>query len=196
MKIERIEIYPYGGCSKLIHDVNISIKKELLILIMGPITQILFVAGIRYLKVDIESYFYTYHYLILVFNLLPIYPLDGGKLFNLILSYFKSYYDSLKVVFYCSFLLYWLLLFSTILWKKNLILLLVLFLLGITMNKEMNKADYYFHKFLMERYLYQYPFSKIKKITDIKKMRRDYYHYIIKERKILTEKEYLDIYFS
>ena len=70
-KLNRIEIYPYGGCSKLEHDINIRLYKELLILIMGPITQIIFVYLINYFKIDVNKYFYSYSNYILIFNLLP-----------------------------------------------------------------------------------------------------------------------------
>ena len=39
IKINEIYIYPLGGISKFNMDLNISMKKELLILINGPIFQ-------------------------------------------------------------------------------------------------------------------------------------------------------------
>ena len=50
-------------------------------------------------------------------------------------------------------------------------------------------------KFLMERYLYIYPFSKIKKINSFQQMKRDYYHYFIKKDKVYSEKKVLNDYF-
>ena len=41
IKIDEIYIYPLGGISKFNMDLNISIKKELLILINGPLFQYL-----------------------------------------------------------------------------------------------------------------------------------------------------------
>lgn len=194
--VKRIEIYPYGGCSKLEYPINISLWKEFLVLLMGPITQILFVLFVSFLKWDVEPYFFVYHWFILGFNLLPIYPLDGGRILNLICAYFVSYYQSLKQVFYFSYLFYILLLFITLLWKKNLVLFLILGLLGMKLKKEIKYADYSYEKFLMERYLNTYSFHKSKKITNIKQMRRDYYHYFLKEGRIITEKEYLNTYFA
>ena len=163
---------------------------------MGPLVQIMFVFIIAYYRIITESYFYNYHWFILLFNLLPIYPLDGGRLLNLILAYFFAYYQSLKVVLYLSYSLYLFLLFFTLLWKKNLILFMILSLIGIKMIKEIKQADYYFQKFLIERYLNHYLFTKSKKIIDIKQMRRDYYHYFLKDKSIISESEQLRTYFS
>lgn len=194
-QVNRIEIYPYGGCSKLEYDINVSLWKEFLVLVMGPFVQILFVFLVSYSKLEIENYFYTYHWIILTFNLLPIYPLDGGRLLYLLLSCFLSYFQCLRRVFYLSFFLYFCFFFYVILFHKNLILLLVFSLLGIKVHKETQLGDYYFQKFLIERYSNFYSFSRIKKVENVKQMRREYYHYFIHRGGILTEKEQLSRYF-
>ena len=40
--IDKISIYPYGGCVKFNEKINRPLKEELLILISGPFFQILF----------------------------------------------------------------------------------------------------------------------------------------------------------
>ena len=163
---------------------------------MGPLIQSIFVYMIYISNVDVERYFYTYNQFIIIFNLLPIYPLDGGKLLNLVLSYLISYYQSLKKIIYLSFLIYVIILLSIFLWLKNLIIILIFFLLGLKIIKEIKQVDYYFQKFLMERYLNNYSFNKKKTVTDIKQMRRDYYHYYLNSRVIETETELLKSYFK
>jgi len=163
---------------------------------MGPLIQSIFVYMIYIGNVDVERYFYTYNQFIIIFNLLPIYPLDGGKLLNLVLSYLISYYQSLKKIIYLSFLIYVIILLSIFLWLKNLIIILIFFLLGLKIIKEIKQVDYYFQKFLMERYLNNYSFNKKKTVTDIKQMRRDYYHYYLNSRVIETETELLKSYFK
>lgn len=163
---------------------------------MGPLVQSIFVYMIYISNVDVERYFYTYNQFIIIFNLLPIYPLDGGKLLNLVLSYLISYYQSLKKIIYLSFLIYVIILLSIFLWLKNLIIILIFFLLGLKIIKEIKQVDYYFQKFLMERYLNNYSFNKKKTVTDIKQMRRDYYHYYLNSRVIETETELLKSYFK
>lgn len=194
-QVKRIEIYPYGGCSKLEYDINVPLWKEFLVLVMGPITQTVFVFFVSYSKIAMESYFYYYHYFILIFNLLPIYPLDGGRLLHLFFAYFISYFQSLKSVFYFSIFFYSCFFFYVIFFQRNLIFLLMIILLGLKVYKEIKQADYYFQKFLMERYFNQYYFSKVKKIENIRQMQRDYYHYFIEYDSIISETEKLSSYF-
>lgn len=196
LNLKRIEIYPYGGCSKLEYDINIPLIKEFLVLIMGPITQLLFMGIIYYLKIDVPSYFYTYNFFILFFNLLPIYPLDGGKLLHLLLCLLISYYYSLKNIFYYSYLIFIIMFFYFLFFYKNLIIFLIFSLLGIQILKELKKLEFYFEKFLMERYLKDYRFHKTKQIKTIKNMKRDYYHFFISNCKLTDEKQVLSNYFS
>lgn len=195
LKLEKIEIYPYGGCSKLEYDINTPIIKELLVILMGPIIQIILML-IVYLLIEVPIYFYTYNMFILIFNLLPIYPLDGGKLLNIFLSYFLSYYQSLKKVIYFSYMIYISLFIIFLVYKWNLLLFLGIILLGIKLISEIKLMDYYFQRFLIERHINTYNFTKSKKISSFKQMRRDYYHFFIDKRKIIDEKKILAIYFN
>ena len=94
-KLEKIVFYPLGGITIFNLPINIPLKKELLILIMGPITQII---GYIFLK-KYFSFITIYHYTLLIFNLLPLYPLDGGKILNIICSYHFNYLFSLYIFF-------------------------------------------------------------------------------------------------
>ena len=194
-KVNKIEIYPYGGCSKLEHDINILLLKELLVLIMGPIIQIIFMLLVYYLRIDVKEYFYTFNKIILIFNLLPIYPLDGGRILNILFNYFFSYYNSLKISIYLSYFLYLVLSIFLLLITKNLTILLITLSLGISIINEIKRADYYFNKFLLERYLNNYYFKKYKKVKDINNMYRDHIHFFLINKRIIKEKEYLHKYF-
>lgn len=195
-KLKRIEIYPYGGCSKLEYEINTPLIKEFFVLLMGPLTQIIFVNIIGLSNINVPSYFFDYHYFILIFNLLPIYPLDGGKLLNILMSYLLSFYNSLKYSIYTSYFIYIIIFIIEILFIKNLIFFLIFILLGIKVFKEINKVYYYYQKFLLERYLKKYEFRKMKKISILKQMKRDYYHLFKIDNEIVLEDKILDDYFS
>ena len=195
-KLRRIEIYPYGGCSKLEYDINTPLIKEFLVLIMGPLTQIIFVCIIKFSNISIPSYFFDYHYFILIFNLLPIYPLDGGKLLNILMSYLLSFYNSLKYSFYISYFIFIIVFILEILFIKNLLFSLIFFLLGLKIFKEINKVYYYYQKFLLERYLKKYKFKKIKKVKLLKEMKKDNYHLFKKNGELIIEDKVLNDYFS
>lgn len=195
-KVNRIDIYPYGGYSRLEYDINIPLYKELIILISGPISQIIYVLIIYIIKIDVDPIFYIFNKLILIFNLLPIYPLDGGKILNIIISYFIPYYKSLKITIYNSYFLYICFLFYIILVNRNLTIYLIIISLGINIYNEINKSSYYFNKFLLERLINNYVFKKKKIIKNIYKMRKNYLHLFLINNRLIKEKEYLRRYFN
>ena len=51
-------------------------------------------------------------------------------------------------------------------------------------------------KFLLERYLYNFKFKRHKYIKDVNKMKRDYKHYFVINKRIIEEKTYLNNYFE
>ena len=196
MKLKRIEIYPYGGCSKLEYDINIPLYKELLVLVMGPLTQIIFTYFIYHLSL-VSDYFFLYSRLILLFNLLPIYPLDGGKIVNIFLSYIISFYRSLKITFNISYFIYITLVYLVIINKnKNLFIFLILISLGIDLYKGIEMGNIIFRKFILERYLNNYLFRKSKRISSLYKMKKGYYHYFYINNELVEENKYLKKIFT
>ena len=188
IKINKIYIYPLGGISKFNMDLNISIKKELLILINGPLFQHLAYLILLVLFPTKKDLTTIYHYSILSFNLLPIYPLDGGKLLKLIFNKIITYKNSLKLIINLSYLV---LLIIFIISKKNINLLVMTCLLLIIITKEKNKIDYIYNKYLLERYLNNYNFKNKKIINNINNLYRDNTHIIKKDNNYYTEKDYL-----
>ena len=178
-KLKRIEIYPYGGCSKLEYDINTQLIKEFIVLIMGPLMQIVFIYVIRYF-VDSSNLvlFERYSRWILYFNLLPIFPLDGGKLINLVLCKFISYYKSYQITIYLSYFLFLSCLLVIIFFHFNLILFLIFIVFGVTLFREIKKTSFYYHRFLIERYINHYHFKYLKNINRLDQMKRDTVHII------------------
>ena len=191
--IDKISIYPYGGCVKFNEKINRPLKEELLILISGPFFQILFFIIITILyKNSILSFrnyllFKTYHYTLLFFNLLPIYPLDGGKILNVLLEYIFPYKKSNKLIIILSYLVLVFLLIS----YKNINLIMMSTFLIIEITLYLKRQDYLFNKFLLERYLNDYNFKKIKVINDKSYMYRDKRHMLKNKNKYILEKDYL-----
>jgi len=189
VEVKEIYIYPLGGISKFNMDLNISINKELLILIMGPIFQ--FVAyfilfSIMPLKKELIS---IYHYSILSFNLLPIYPLDGGKLLNLVFNRFIPYKLSLNII---NIMSYFIILGIFIFTNKTTNIIIMIILLIFLVIKESKRIKYNYNKFLLERYLNNYSFKDKKIITNSNNFYRDKKHIIKENNKYYLEKEYLE----
>lgn len=191
-KIDKIEIYPYGGCSKMSYDINTSFFKEFFVLIMGPLIQIVFTFIVCIFNFDVPTYFYTYSLFILCFNLIPIYPLDGGRLLHLFLCLIVSYYNSLKFIIYISYFLFMIIFIYFIFLNWNLMCFLILILLGKQLIKEMKQIYYYFEKFLLERYLNDYSYLKVKIVKSINQMHRYCYHKFRYNNFLVNEKEMLN----
>ena len=191
INVREIEIYPFGGITLFDTDLNIKIKKEFFCLIGGIIFQLLF----YYLIIKLYKFnFITDHVfniikkiniLLISFNFMPILPLDGGKLLNLILDYFFTYKISniisiiISLIFILLFLIY----------NKTIFgILLCIFLLKNIIIETINLKLKY-NKFLLERYLNNYTFNKVKIVKNIYKLKRDYTHIINNcfEEKILHE---------
>ncbi len=189
IKIDEIYIYPLGGISKFNMDLNISTNKELLILINGPLFQHLAYLILLILLPSKKDIITIYHYSILSFNLLPIYPLDGGKLLKLVFNKIISYKNSLKLIINLSYIV---LLIILVISKKNINLFIMTSLLLILITKEKNKIDYIYNKYLLERYLNNYRFKNSRIIDNINNLYRDKNHIIKKDNKYYLEKEYLE----
>ena len=97
INISKIEIYPFGGYTIFDSELNISIKRELFSLIGGLIFQLIFYYLIYnlyingYVQNNTFNIFKKINILLISFNFMPILPLDGGRLLNLMFDYFFSY---------------------------------------------------------------------------------------------------------
>lgn len=97
MKPEKIELMPFGLSVSFkinVNEYNKKIKKgnnleikKILIALAGPLTNLIIILITDRLKIDIiKSMLIVYtNFLIMIFNLLPIYPLDGGRILKGIL---------------------------------------------------------------------------------------------------------------
>lgn len=165
LQVDKIYIYPFGGIAKFHMPLNYSIFKELIILLMGPIFQ-------EFAKIFLVKHFYSYenmiiayHYSILIFNLLPIYPLDGGKLLNLIISFIKPFKKSIKLSILISYFTIMLLLIIN-LENIKINLIIMIFFLIYKVFTEKRKINYLYENFLLERYINKYHFKNSKIINN------------------------------
>jgi Zn-dependent protease len=100
VKVRKIILLPIGGAS-VIDDVNISPKVEFNIAIAGPLVSLLLGAIFGVFVVvappgfanQVLQYLFEINILLGVFNLLPAFPTDGGRVFR---SYLERRYDSYK----------------------------------------------------------------------------------------------------
>lgn len=193
-ELDKIAIYPFGGCVKFNEQVNKKIKEELLILITGPVTQIIFFFIVNeFSKYGLMTYrnlkiFETYHYTLLVFNLMPIYPLDGGRILNLVLNYIFPYKRSNKITIVTSLIIIVFLL--TIYKNLNFTMMGIMLITEIMIF--LKRQPYLYNKMLLERYLDKQEYKKFKIIKNKNSMYKDKRHIILYKNKYITEKDYLN----
>lgn len=181
--IDEIILLPFGGITIFKEYLDKPLKEEFIIAIMGPLFQIVF-----YLIYKDNYIFSYYNIVILLFNLLPIYPLDGSKLFNVFFNLILSFKYSHLCTVVLSAITLIIILFLSIT-KFHLLFLMILIFLVIELFKEMSKHKFYFNKFLLERYLYHFKFKKKKTIKKINSMKKQTHHLFNINKKYYTERE-------
>ena len=191
-KTDKITFYPFGGISKFYQDVNCPLKEELSVLLMGPIAQCAVYFFLS--KLLTSSYqlilLKQIHITMLVFNLLPIYPLDGGRIIQVLFCYFLPFQLSYKIIFILSYFLLFCFL-SFFLLYPNLNFLLAFLILGFRLLIERKKIKYYIERFFLERYLKKNSFKKSKIVKSEKAFYRDFFHILKKNHWYQLEDDYL-----
>lgn len=199
-KITKIHIYPYGGMIEYCEDINRPIRQDFIVAISGILVQSIyyFLICLLYNNYIISQntfvIFCNYHFSILLFNLLPIYPLDGSKLLNLFINLFFPYKMSHIISIIISIFLIILLLIFNI----NINGMLIMVLLIQKVYIEIRNHKFLFNKFLLERYINSYNFNKYKYIKSYKlsKMFRDYKHIFLLNNNQINEKKALKLKFK
>ena len=199
-KVDKIIIYPYGGITKLDTMINTYIYKDLIIAISGVLFQSIyfFIIYLLYCNGVVRGYIYDlfslYHNSMIIFNLLPIIPLDGSKIINLILSKYCNFNLANKLTVVISLCTIVIFLYSGI-FENNYSIILVIGILMQNIYKFYYDISYIYNRFLIERYLYDIRYKNKKVISDENKMYKNKSHLFIKNGKIILEKEFLSKFF-
>ena len=186
-KIEKVLFLPFGGMTIFHEKLNRPIQEEAIIVLLGPLYRIFF----YFLLSTLFSPSLTVtkiHYFLLFFNLLPIYPLDGFKMFFLFDNFFFSYWKSHYIAIFSSY--FWLLIFFLFTYRNGVCFLLSCLFFQKTMTYQ-RFIPLVFEIFLWERYQQFFPFSKQILISKIKSMKRDYIHRFKEGDKTISEREKL-----
>lgn len=199
-KVSKIIVYPFGGITKISDLINKDINQEILVAASGVIYQFLFYLIIVYLnsKGVIRDYtmdiFKLYNSEIIFFNLLPIYPLDGAKIFNLLFSKIFNYNMANKITVVISiFVMIGYIITNT--YVHNYSYFMILSVLLSYNYKFFSKLKYIYNRFLLERYLYNIEYDKIRVIDNPNKMYKNKTHILKINNKYMTEKKYLTKYY-
>ena len=93
-EIEKIMILPFGAFLSLKDLGKHYVYEEIGMLLCGPFINLICFIFFLFIKEPLLAKINIY---ILIFNLLPVYPLDGSKLLLLFLSYFIDYQKAMQI---------------------------------------------------------------------------------------------------
>ncbi len=185
MKIQEIVILPCGGIIKTDILININSLKQLLISISGILFQLLLFLIIKDNGSYLYSIFYKLNLSIMLFNMIPLYPLDGYKILLSIMEYFYKY----RVIIYISYIFSVVSLFLLLWSTKNIFIFVFLYILNI---KYILNHKYYYNKFILERYIYGINYKRVKYVSSINDFFKCFNNSMIKNGNIVLEREILE----
>ncbi|VEF47476.1 stage IV sporulation protein FB [Bacillus freudenreichii] len=213
-KIKRILILPFGGTCEVDEHGNRPIFEELVIVAAGPLQHIWLAAAAAALAStglitkDSALLFHKFNLMIFLFNLLPVWPLDGGKLLYLTLSVKKPFLNAMKETIIISLIMLTIVLLILIgVSPFNLHLWIVLLYLYTGLWFGWKQVRYAFMRFLLERYYGKQSGIKRLEVIEAKgndyiyqameKFQRDCKHLIhVDSGRSMDENEMLHVYFA
>jgi stage IV sporulation protein FB len=125
-KIIGVEILPFGAFLDL-EDYGLHhVVEEMIVILAGPCSHLLLYVIIMF--VGANTYALAMNQLVLVFNILPIYPLDGSKMLLLCLCFFMDYQKAIQLQIKISILSLSVLMVTQQQWGHTIIYIYLLYL--------------------------------------------------------------------
>lgn len=194
IKVNSITIYPYGGMIKSNMIINTNSLKVIFISLGGVLIQLLLwcIVFLIY-KIDIINTFYyevffKYNFYIILFNLLPIYPLDGYKVLNSFLELFVSFKKSIYISFIINII--FLILFFLYLYIYRVSNYLIIVFLLVNLFNYIREIKYIMNKFYVERIIYDLKYNGLISVNSKESMYKNRLNYIcgVNEKNYLIDK--------
>lgn len=211
-RIRSLKLWFFGGVMETDEHSTRPLHEELIVTIAGPVQHVwiygvlIFIGDILFSDAFVDLIL-TYNGLILLFNMLPIFPLDGGKIIHFVAQLFLPFQQAH----------FWILLSSlmsiivisvlyVIYYGYNLSLLCLLSILIVEIFTEWQRRAYIYLRFLLKRAVNKYRYSKTETIIyssvkqlhgSFRKMYRFRNHLFKKQssQEITNEQEMLYLYF-
>lgn len=158
-RVQSIMLWVFGGVMTTEEHGNKSILEEALVTIAGPFQHVFVYIGLFFLSTGslltpslLELIFY-YNTVILLFNLLPIWPLDGGKLLFICLSALLPYRKAYHFIIMFSMITSIVLVISSLFFIPfTLSIFLIMAFLFMENRTEWKQRYYVFMRFLLRLY--------------------------------------------
>ncbi|WP_445612786.1 M50 family metallopeptidase [Geobacillus sp. YF-1] len=217
-RVKRILLLPFGGVAEVEEYGNRPFREEWIVTLAGPAQHLWLIAAAFFLWkagwIADEGWelFFRYNLAVLGLNLLPIWPLDGGKLLFLLLAYFRPFSAAHRHMVAVSAVL--LAVFAVLLFvvaPRQLDLWTIAAFLAHAIWQEQKQHPYVVMRFLLERYYGKKgDYARLRTITApaderishvLHRFYRGQKHAIVvvrngRERTTLDENELLHAFFS
>lgn len=221
-RVTEVQILPFGGVAKVDESGNIPAIEEIIVAIAGPLQNgIMIVMAILFFQFGLwssewTSFFIDANLTIALFNLLPIVPLDGGRILQCLFSLWMKYRVAIDRSLQLSILLSVIMLIVSLgpgpLYLHLQLLCMSMFLIYANWIA-LKHANFQYMRFLLSRYQgkkrknvkYPHPLivSPSMKIVDMAMLlyREKYHVFYITERedispKVVAEEKLLYFYFQ
>jgi stage IV sporulation protein FB len=157
-RVQSIELLPFGGVAKIDESGTTRAKDEVIVALSGPLVNISMIA-IGYLffivgiwEQDWTDFFIRGNVFIAGFNLLPVWPLDGGKVLHTLLSKRIAFRKSIYACLAWSTTAIFLLIALSFFMPSQVNLVIICFYLLVENRLAWKRAHYQFLRFLLLRY--------------------------------------------
>lgn len=158
-RVTTITLWIFGGVMKTEEHGNRPLMEEALVTVSGPFQHVLIFLVVKLLQIGnilpltITELIIFYNQMIFFFNLLPVWPLDGGKLFWIVLSNYLPFRKSYNTTIFLSMIFCFLLIpIHFFLFSFQLSAILLFVFLFLENQTEWKQKYYVFIRFLLNRY--------------------------------------------
>jgi stage IV sporulation protein FB len=220
-RVRRIELLPFGGVAEMDEHGNRPIKEEALVIIAGPLMNVIMI-GMTYFclytglwSTAFAYQFLEYNLMILLFNLIPIWPLDGGKALQLLLCLSLPYKKAIKTSLLLSSICFLIYVFAIIsFFPYYFSLWIVALFLLISQWLELKQTHFQYMRFLIDRHqnrvkkkkevevvsLVIQPNQLVKEALELMFRHKSHYFCLINKKgelqHVISEQELLEVYFT
>ncbi|MBP1930414.1 M50 family metallopeptidase [Ammoniphilus resinae] len=217
-RVRSMELLPFGGVAQVDESGSTNTKDEIIVALAGPFMNFLMILmalifqNTHFWDAKWCQFFIQGNLLIASFNLLPIWPLDGGKIVQALLCSWYSFYRSVRLTILWSILMILFLFFLSFFIPAKINLIVICVYLLMENRMAWKKIQYQFIRFLLfkeQKIKSKEPMTVCSIYLDrdekvgevVKLMKKGCYHYIHvidRDRRVIaiySEEELLSAFF-
>lgn len=195
--VEKVMVYPFGLSAAIAYIGYGNLIKETIIICAGPFMHVLLpylfhiLYNVGWISAPFLAYLNMMNASILIFNLLPIYPLDGGRLLQVFFGSLLRFQTANKATIFCSIgVILWLYSSHLLAGFSGTLVLLFLFLQNIETYRKLPMIRQSFHHYRMH-----HPVSYDIIMNEKQDLYRGRYNMLHRKQGWMREQDWLRMHF-